>query len=48
VIGHKVWIGKNSTIHSGVKVWPEVKINKNSSIKETLTNPDYDTANEGS
>ena len=48
VIGHKVRIGKNSTIHSGVKVWPEVKISKNSSIKETLTNPDYDTANEGS
>ena len=48
VIGHKVVIGNYSTIHSGVKVWPEIKIDKNSSIKDTLVNSDYDTTYEGS
>jgi mannose-1-phosphate guanylyltransferase len=48
VIGHKVVIGNYSTIHSGVKVWPQVTINQNSSIKDTLVNSDYDTTYEGS
>lgn len=48
VIGHKVLIGSNSTIHSGVKIWPEVVIDKDSSIKETVINSDYDAAHEGS
>ena len=48
VIGHKVVIGNYSTIHSGVKVWPQITINQNSSIKDTLVNSDYDTTYEGS
>ena len=42
LIGHNVVVGNNSIIHSGVKVWPEIKIDQNSSIKETLINSDYD------
>ena len=42
LIGHKVTVGNKSIIHSGVKVWPEIKIDQNSSIKETLFNSDYD------
>lgn len=48
VIGHKVIIGNGSTVHSGVKIWPEVMVNKNSSVKELTTNPDYETSNNGS
>jgi len=48
VIGHKVVIGNYSTIHSGVKVWPQITINQNSSIKDTLVNSDYDATYEGS
>ena len=48
VIGHKVVIGDSSTIHSGVKIWPEMNIDRNSNIKDTLVNYAYETTYDGS
>jgi mannose-1-phosphate guanylyltransferase len=48
VIGHKVVIGDSSTIHSGVKIWPELNIDKGSNIKDTLVNSEYETTYDGS
>jgi mannose-1-phosphate guanylyltransferase len=41
VIGPRVNIGSESTIHSDVRIWPEMTIKCGSRIKEDLLNPDY-------
>jgi len=42
VIGPRVNINDDATIHSDVKVWPEVIIKSGSSITETKLNPEFD------
>ncbi|KGK99325.1 mannose-1-phosphate guanyltransferase [Methanococcoides methylutens] len=42
VIGPRVIINDDSTIHSDVKIWPEINIKSGSRIKETIINPDLD------
>ncbi|WP_135610969.1 NDP-sugar synthase [Methanococcoides sp. AM1] len=42
VIGPRVIINDDSTIHSDVKIWPEINIKPGSRIKETIINPDLD------
>lgn len=41
VIGPRVVLRDNVTIHSNVKLWPEVVIEKDSDISETQENPQY-------
>jgi len=41
VIGPRVHIGNNSTIHSNVKIWPDLTIKSASIIQENILNPDY-------
>ncbi|MCD4807450.1 MAG: NDP-sugar synthase, partial [Methanococcoides sp.] len=42
VIGPRVIIRDDATIHSDVKIWPEVTIKAGSRIKETIINPEFD------
>ncbi|NPE29131.1 NDP-sugar synthase [Methanococcoides sp. SA1] len=42
VIGPRVIIRDDATIHSDVKIWPEVNIKAGSRIKETMINPEFD------
>jgi mannose-1-phosphate guanylyltransferase len=41
VIGPRVVLRDHVTIHSNVKLWPEVVIEKDSDISETQENPQY-------
>jgi len=41
VIGPRVNINDDATIHSYVKIWPEINIKSGSNIKETITNPKF-------
>lgn len=48
IIGPNVVIQNRVTVHSGVKVWPEIEISENENVKENLLNDKYDIDTGGS
>ncbi|MDO5843716.1 MAG: NDP-sugar synthase [Methanocorpusculum sp.] len=48
VIGPRSVIRNNVTVHSGVRLWPDVIVEPKSVVKENLLNDKYDTRCEGS
>lgn len=48
VIGPRVVIRDNATVHSGAKIWPDLVIKEDRVIKEDLVNEEYGTDTSGS
>lgn len=41
VIGPAAVVGRNSTIHSDIRIWPEIKVEEGTSVKEDILNESY-------
>ncbi|TGC07871.1 nucleotidyltransferase family protein [Methanolobus halotolerans] len=41
VIGPDAVIGKSTTVHSNIRIWPEIVVRENKSIKEDIINESY-------
>jgi len=41
VIGPRVLIGDDVTIHSEIRIWPEVTVKKGTRVKESIGNEDF-------
>lgn len=48
VVGPRARIGDDVTVHSDVKIWPDVELEDGRSIKETLKNEEYGVQTSGS
>jgi mannose-1-phosphate guanylyltransferase len=48
VLGPRIVMGDRVVIHSGTRIWPEVKISSGTAVKEHLLNENYDVRREGS
>jgi mannose-1-phosphate guanylyltransferase len=48
VIGPRCMIGNDVTVHSDVRIWPEVVINAGNSVKADTMNPSFATDVNGS
>lgn len=48
VIGPRVTLGDGSTVHSEVRIWPDVEVRSGEAIKETRKNEQYAVATSGS
>lgn len=48
IVGPRSMIRDGVTIHSGVKLWPEIVVEKDQNVKENLLNDKYDTDISGS
>ncbi|WP_406656971.1 NDP-sugar synthase [Methanolobus sp. ZRKC2] len=41
VLGPDIVVGKNSTVHSNIRIWPEIVIEEGTNVKEDLINDSY-------
>ena len=48
VIGPRCVLRSGITIHSGVRIWPDVIVEENAVVKENILNDRYDTKADGS
>ncbi len=48
VIGPRVTIGEGALVHSNVRIWPEIKVNKGTRVKKTILNERFGNEMEGS
>ncbi|HEY9245583.1 MAG TPA: NDP-sugar synthase [Candidatus Methanoperedens sp.] len=48
VIGPRVLIGEDVTVHSEIRIWPEVSVKKGTRVKENLGNEDFGNDTKGS